>query len=186
MLGMRFPFNEKKAAQAAAYLTQLRGGRINYMALIKLLYYADRQSLVERGKPITGDRLVSMPHGPVLSRIYDRISTGNPPEHTAWYEYLTEPDHYMISLRSPEFETDELSRYEMKILEGIYRKYGHLTQWQLRDLSHRLPEWQDPQGSMIPIDPAEILRAAGHPPEEIERIAEEANEACFFESLDGR
>jgi hypothetical protein len=35
--------------------------------LIKLMYLAERLSLQRYGEPLTGDRLVSMPDGPVLS-----------------------------------------------------------------------------------------------------------------------
>ncbi|MFN7952153.1 MAG: Panacea domain-containing protein [bacterium] len=69
---MRFTFNEKKrAAQAAAHVLQRHGGRFNYMHLIKELYLADRQSLIDRGVLITGDAMFAMRHGPVLSNILD-------------------------------------------------------------------------------------------------------------------
>ncbi|MBI3089168.1 MAG: SocA family protein [Candidatus Tectomicrobia bacterium] len=181
---MRLVFNERKAAQAAAFLLRLHGGSMNYMALIKLLYLADRQALVETGLPITGDKMVSMPHGPVLSLIYDRINLGNPHDSTAWFEYITEPTHYEVELAKQGEETDELSRYEMNVLQLIYNQYGSLDKWLLRDVTHTLPEWEDPHGSSMPIDPADILRAAGKSPKEIERIVADAEELCFFNSLD--
>ena len=70
---MRFLFDERKAAQAAVYLIKKRSDQINYMKLNKLLYLADRKALFEAGQPITGDRMVSMPKGPVLSDILDLI-----------------------------------------------------------------------------------------------------------------
>ena len=76
---MRLPFNEKKATQAAAYLLRLRGGRMSYMKLIKLLYLADRISLNRRGRPITTDRYVSMDRGPVLSRTLNLITEERDP-----------------------------------------------------------------------------------------------------------
>ncbi|MGE0134681.1 MAG: hypothetical protein AB7L91_10365 [Dehalococcoidia bacterium] len=48
---MQFVFDERRAAQAAAQLLELRGGRMPYMKLIKLLYWADRESLIETGTP---------------------------------------------------------------------------------------------------------------------------------------
>ena len=75
---MRFFFDINKATQAAAHLVYLQGGKINLMALIKLLYLADREALLETGYPITGDQMVSMPHGPVLSRIYDEAKWEHP------------------------------------------------------------------------------------------------------------
>src|SRR4051812_9596906 len=52
---MRISFNEQKATQAAARLLELRGGRISYLKLIKLLYLADREALLQWGRPITTD-----------------------------------------------------------------------------------------------------------------------------------
>ena len=60
-------FNERKAAQAAAWFLRQQGGRMPHLKLVKLMYLADRQSLDEHGFPITGVLAVSMPHGPVLS-----------------------------------------------------------------------------------------------------------------------
>ena len=180
---MRFRFNERKAAQAAAHLLERHGGRLNYMVLIKLLYLADRRTLLEHGQPITGDRMVSMPHGPVLGRIYDRIAAGMIPSSAPWSEYISDPSNYEVQLVGAHPTTDELSRYELRVLDEIDARYGSLDKWVLRDLTHELPEWEDPHGSSRPIEPTTILQAAGHPPEEVERIASEAEELWFLGGL---
>ncbi len=86
---MRYLFEEKKAAQAAAYLLKLHGEPMKYFVLIKLLYLADRQSLIETGLPITGDKMVSMPHGPVLSQILDLIQAGKQDDSSPWFHYCS-------------------------------------------------------------------------------------------------
>jgi uncharacterized phage-associated protein len=151
------------------------------MALLKLLYFADRQALLEHGMPITGDRMVSMPQGPVLSRILDFITWGkaNNFRSSPWFDYVSEADGYDVRVVK-EGDTDELSRYELRVLESIDRQFGKLDRFVLRDISHQLPEWQDPHWSSLPIDPADILRAADHPPSEIQRIAAEAEELWLF------
>src|SRR5437899_2065419 len=109
---MRFAFNEKKATQAAAYLLVRHGNRMNKMVLLKLLYLADRASLVECGQPITGDRMVSMPHGTVLSMVLDRLNAGGLEQGSPWAETISPPEGYDVRLiGSP--GTDELSRYEL-------------------------------------------------------------------------
>ena len=174
---MRFAFNERKTAQAAAYLCIRRhGGPKSYMALLKLLYLADRRSLVETGRPITGDRMVSMPHGTVLSRTYDRIASGEDRPSTPWSEYVSDPVRYEVeALRE---DTDELSTYELRVLDQTHEKFGNLDQWGLRELTHGLPEYEDPHGSSITIRPADILRATDVPEDEIQRLSREA-EAAF-------
>lgn len=178
---MRFAFNERKAGQAAALLLERAGGRLPYIKLIKLLYLADRETLIETGYPITGDRMVSMPHGPVLSQVLDRISIGQQPGaegSSPWFEYVSEPEGFDVKLRQPPPEDGELSDYEIGVLSGIHKRYGGMNKWALRDLTHGLPEYRDPSGSMLPIMPEEILRAEGKTEAHIEAVRDDA-EAYF-------
>jgi uncharacterized phage-associated protein len=160
---IRLRFNEAKAAQAAARLLKLRGGRMNYLKLIKLMYLADRQALLRWGRPISTDRYVSMDQGPVLSRVYDLINGAVPPDDSPWRELISAPENYAVHLLTPDLPVGELSRAEERLLEEIFQQYGHKTRWQLRDLCHQLPEWQDPDGSAIPIDYHDILAAEKTP-----------------------
>jgi len=50
-----FIFQFHKTLQAAAYILQASGGRMNYANLLRLLYIADRECLAEEGDTITGD-----------------------------------------------------------------------------------------------------------------------------------
>jgi hypothetical protein len=126
--------------------------------------------------------MVSMPHGPVLSRIYDAAKWQSS-EDDPWYEYVFEKDVYDVYLAKPSPETDELSDYEIGVLTEIYREFGNLSQFELRDLTHRLPEWQDPNGSSFPIEPADILRLEGKSDKEIVRFTRSAEEILFLEEL---
>jgi uncharacterized phage-associated protein len=187
---MKFEFRERKAAQAAAFLLSLNRGRMKYMTLIKLMYLADRQSLIETGQPITGDRMVSMPNGPVLSMVLDAINSGKRPYSTnAWHEYVSMPEKYMVRLQKDvqqEADYDELSPYNIGVLRRVFATFGKKSQWALVRYTHTLPEWDDPQGSSRPIDPATILRESGKSDAEIERVAQRAEANAFFRSLEGR
>jgi uncharacterized phage-associated protein len=181
---MRFPFDEGKATQAAAYLLKLSGGKMPYMTLIKLMYLADRAMLAKHGRPITGDKLVSMRHGPVLSSVLNLINNG--PEDSSpspWFRYIGEPNGYDIALRS-ESPTGALSRFELNLLEGTYQRYGGMDRWELVDLLHKiLPEWRDPGFSSSDIDPAEILRAEDWDETSIDEAKQNAREDLFFATL---
>ncbi len=179
---MRYFFDERKTAQAAAYLIQLHGGQLNYMVLIKLLYLADRESWIENAQPITGDSMVSMPHGPVLSRILDLINMGKE-DSREWFNYITESDGFNVSSVESDPQNDELSRYELKLLNRINDQFGNLNKWALRDYTHTLPEWEDPNGSSYPISPVDILKDA-RSPEEIKKIAKEAEEIWFLRTME--
>lgn len=58
---IKFVFDDRKAAQAAAYLLKLNGGKMDYRRLITLLYLADREMLLKHGRTITGDEFVNVP-----------------------------------------------------------------------------------------------------------------------------
>lgn len=48
-------FNEKRAAQMAAYLLRKHGGKMSASKLMTLMYLSDRKSLELHGEPISGD-----------------------------------------------------------------------------------------------------------------------------------
>jgi hypothetical protein len=176
---MRFRFNEKKAAQAAAFVLSRHGGRFNYMHLIKLLYLADRSALIERGLPVTGDKMVSMDKGQVLSGVLDLISHGKLKDPSPWHELISEQKGLNVELASSPV-TDELSRYELNLLERVDAEFGGMDRWELIEKLHNLPEWEDPKGSSIPLQPETILRVAGISDDEIRRLTEQAEALrCF-------
>jgi hypothetical protein len=47
-----------------------------------------------------------------------------------------------------------------------------MSQWELRDYSHRLPEWRDPRGSSLPIAIQDILLGEGFTQEEASEVVE--------------
>ncbi|MBL0158268.1 MAG: SocA family protein [Bryobacterales bacterium] len=102
------------------------------MKLIKLLYLADREALLQWGRPITTDRWVSMDHGPVVSRIYSSsamsltptpIASGAVIQRNACDVTLTEP-----------VRDDELPNAEIKLIRQIFGLYGRKNRWHLRTL----------------------------------------------------
>ena len=169
---MHIQFDEAKATQAAAYFLRLRGGQMHYVKLIKLLYLADREALLRWGAPITTDRYVSMNNGPALSRVLNLITEDRTkPE---WSQYISAPmgDYEVQLLKTA--PTDSLSRAEEKLMHEVYEQYGYRNRWDLIDnVMHKLPEWRDPNGSSIPIQIRDILKAGGESEEEIRIIIRE-------------
>lgn len=182
---MRLRFNERKATQAAGLLLQLRGGKMSYMKLIKLLYLADREALLQWGRPITTDRYVSMNRGPVLSRILDLATDGEDPgAPSIWANHIGEPSGYEVRLQS-DAGRDELSDAEVELLHKIFQAYGNKSRWEMVDLTHTLPEWKNPQGGAIPITYRDILKAGGKTELEIAAIEDELEGVALVENLLG-
>jgi uncharacterized phage-associated protein len=177
---IKFILDEQKAVEAAAFLLKRHGKRMNYTALIKLLYMADRTALLDSGLPITGDYMVSMDNGTVLSGIYDLIR-GNR-QSRDWNENIKrdEGDRYYVLLVG-EVGTKHLSAYELRIIEAIDTKFGSMHWGALCDLTHKFPEWHDPEGSSNAIDPGEILRTKKSS-EEAEEILRDAHEFFLLKS----
>ncbi len=169
---MKFIFDEHKAAQAASLLLDHHGGSMPYIKLIKLLYLADRESLIESGAPITGDRFVSMRFGPVLSRVLDLIKESKPAENSVWHSYVARRRYDAVLIDA--VESDRLSEYEESVLDGIFESFGREKEWDVVARTHALPEWTDPGRSAIPIEPEDILRYAGYSDEEVQAAAEQA------------
>ena len=170
----RLRFNEEKAAQVAAKVLGLGGGRMAYLKLIKLLYFIERAAILQWGRPVTTDRFVSMPHGPVGSQIYNLICME--PEETMplspWQKCIGRVDKYDVQLiRDP--GDGELSRAESRLIADVLGRLNSKSKWELRDLSHDLPEWRDPAGSSTPLEIEDILRAEGRTDLEIETLKDE-------------
>jgi hypothetical protein len=172
---MLLDFDIKKAIAAAAYLIEHQGGTEDMFILLKKLYYADRLALIKWGKSITGDSLASLDKGPVVSGIYNLLKgTGQERNLIQWNDVIRREPEYTIVLRK-EADKGALSEREMEVLEEsrntINAIRGSIPKW----LHKNCPEWENPHGSSIPIDPSTILRTAGKSEEEI-RQTEEANE----------
>ena len=156
---MRFRFNEAKATEAAACFLRLRGGRMKYLKLIKLLYIADREALARWGRPITTDHYVSMREGPVTSNVYNLIvSEPMPSQQSIWHAHIRTVADWDVELLSDP-PNEELSRSEKSIIDYVLEKHGHKNRWDLVHETHKFPEWKDPGTSSTPITYREILRA---------------------------
>src|SRR6266481_1622930 len=112
-----FHFNALKTMQAIAALLHFHGTKeMSYLRLLKLLYIADRESLKETGRPITGDQVVAMEHGPVLSGVFDLIKG----EHSAWSvwsEFFKKNGYRVEMVRDP--GNGKLSKYETGKLRDL-------------------------------------------------------------------
>lgn len=159
-----FELNLKKAIQAVAFLLKQNhetNKTDNYMRLLKLLYFADRESLKETGRPITGDRFVAMPHGPTLSRLLDLVNqkdVGN----IEWDKYIQTEGYNIRLIQDP--GNDKLCRYEIDLLTKIWSQNREKGEWQIALESENLPEWKknDPGKSSKPISLSDVLEALGN------------------------
>lgn len=163
-------FNQVKTTQIATWLMARCGNPMDVLKLMKLLYLADRLALSRYGFTMTGDRMVSMPHGPVLSQTLDLINGAGPTAQNGWDAKIADRAGRRISLRdgvqSDRDALDELSDTDVALLEQIAGEFGSMSAWDLREYTHKhCPEWVDPNGSSQPIRYEDVYKAIGVEPE---------------------
>lgn len=159
-------YNEQKAAQIAAWFISQEGGAMPHLKLMKLMYLADRESMRVFGFPMTGDRFVSLKHGPVLSLTLSHIDDEAPSTPDGWDSWISDKANHEVALVRPATPEalDHLSRADLQVVSSIWQKFGHMKKYQIRDYTHdprNCPEWQDPNGSMLPIAYRTVFEALG-------------------------
>lgn len=182
---MKPRYKEEKTAQMAALFLRLRGGKMSYIKLLKLMYMVDREALARFGRPVSYDSFSSLEHGPILSTTYNRIKgekTLGKPE-PAWEKYITTRQGYDVKLKQ-EAPVAELSEAEIRLIREIFDQFGNWYRWKIVNYMHdHFPEWKDPGESSAPIDYSEVLRAKDKTPEEAEEIEAEIDGLAIFERL---
>jgi uncharacterized phage-associated protein len=185
-------FCEKKAAQVAAYFllrASDRQANITVLKLMKLMYLAERLSYERFGFPIIGDSLVSMPNGPVLSRTLDLINFGSSSDQSEWDALIAAKMGRDMALNDNEGlnveSLRELSDSDIEVLDSIWRKFGQWSALKLREYTHdpdNCPEWQDPDGSSVPIQLETLLSKLGYATSDVARIVDDTRKQAWINS----
>lgn len=177
-------FNEKKAAQVAAFFLMRANAALDVLKLMKLMYLAERLSFKNYGEGLVGDRLVSMPHGPVLSITHNHMNGELSSSPGGWDTWIAARAGHMLSLNDAKHAASldsllELSEADLVVLNTTWSNFGHMRGWELREYTHlHCPEWKDPDGSMIPMRPEDLFAALKLSPQQsaayVERMQQQA------------
>jgi len=131
--------NKKKYQNTILYLCQQLGGKIKgKKKLAKLLYFVDFDFYEKYQKAITGDTYKALPMGPFPVELeevtremskkkilnVDSVKEREGYFSTEVYSCISEPDASLFS------------QEELKIINRVITKYGHLNGKQLEELSH--------------------------------------------------
>ncbi|MBL7712355.1 MAG: SocA family protein [Chitinophagaceae bacterium] len=124
-----FHYEQEKAIAALMYICDYLGGEWDKYSLLKILYFAEQKHLAKYGRPISGDYIVAMKHGPVPSNSYNLVKPqyANP--------NFTEDEENIIKINGKP-DLDALSESDIEcLIESINenRNYGF---WRLRAKSH--------------------------------------------------
>jgi uncharacterized phage-associated protein len=176
---MIFRFDLKKTLQAAAVLLRHERTRtMSFLRLLKLLYIADRESIRDTGRPITGDRVLAMKHGPVLTGVYDLIR-GQHVRAPRWAHHIDTEGYLAVLRHDP--GVGELSRGDIARLEELARRFDDWDDWRLVELTHQFPEWLEnqPGDAAKPISHQDIVKAVGRGDDLDAIVQDEVDRAAF-------
>ena len=127
----------EKYVQAINYFARKStDNSINRLKLMKLIWLADRLHLLRHGKTTLDVHYVAMPHGPVPSEVYD----------VAMYPYSEYAEQYIVKSgwhaeSKAEVDLTHFAKTELNAFDEIWELFGHMDRYELRDLSHKYPEW---------------------------------------------
>lgn len=131
--------------EAFHYIITKLGTSVDRLKLIKLIYLADKYHLINYGHTITHDTYFAMPLGVVGYAAKDVLSFDDFSLSEEEYEYAstllkkTGENNFDINEKSAEY--DMLSETDISALDFVINHFGKMNQWELRDYTHKYPEW---------------------------------------------
>ncbi len=150
---LRYDFDVEKLVQAIAYMSSSGVAGLDKLKIVKLLFLADKQHLLEVGRPILGDWYSCMPYGPVPSQSYNIIRDVidadpdmKPIAEARFNEFFridrsrTHPA--LVAQKAPDL--DIFSDSEVAALDNTIQSYGKFSGADLIKLTHDDPIWQIP------------------------------------------
>jgi uncharacterized phage-associated protein len=154
MADFGFEFNLDKLIHAIALFANQGIRDLTKLKVAKLLYFADKQHLLEYGQPIIGDVYWCMEFGPVPSFAMNEMSEAI---QSSEIESSAISDssrmHEVLKVRKPlfgrypcfeakrPFDPAVFIGSEIKVLHDVSARYGSETARQLVDLTHKEPTW---------------------------------------------
>lgn len=171
-----YPDRERVLA-AMLFLMHLRPGISQYQ-VVKSVFLADKSHLNEMGRPVTFDKYVAMPEGPVPSLVYALLmdeSLFHSIYHrdAPWsHERRGRANRYFAL---EDFDSEVLSRTDLDALRQGLKKVQQMTPDQLKELLHNdrayVEAWaRRGRSKSVPMKAVKLLENEN--PEIIENLAE--------------
>lgn len=179
---MNFPVNDKKATEAVARLLDKSGGEADYLRVVKLVYLADRDSIIRRGVPIVGGRYYSMRLGPAVGEVMHFANLEK--SASGWIDRISPRRGNTLQLRHPRLEYGSLSQAELDILDAVVEEHSNRTTAALVKWCHQYcHEYEHVLWGRRDIDVESILRAGGKTADKIHRVVKEAEELAALDRV---
>ncbi len=140
-------FQEEIAtAVAGFYLQRAPHHELNDLKLMKLLYLSEREALITLGAPIMEGRYASLPNGPVVHELLNWTKPrGIGPtwdEHIRFIPHDGARSNHLVLIKEID-ASKYVSDAELRLLESVWARYRHRTKWEMVDMTHEFPEWDE-------------------------------------------
>lgn len=177
-------YNREKMLSSVLFILHELGGRTDWHSLHKILYIADKKSLVDRGKMISDNTYVRMPWGPVPSELdYLLEALRCDGAQTTYFGrpvssiLKTEGNNHVIALEAP--DTRFLSRFNIECLQYGLEVCKGLDFGERTRITHDFA-WDQAQKNGVALVKQNIAIAGGAQQDCLDYIAEmEEAEACL-------
>ena len=139
----------KKVASYIAQRYQKEfGERISEMKLHKLLYFTQRESLIQLGEPMFGENFLAWKYGPVIPDIRSSYAQ----------DRLNDmPDEAWIAANK-------------SILDFVFNQYAPKDAWSLSNLSHGELSWKRARKGLLPTENGTAIMEIADMKEDAKRI----------------
>ncbi|MGB7338928.1 MAG: Panacea domain-containing protein [Phototrophicaceae bacterium] len=150
---LTFEFDLQKALEAIIYLANKTQEQPTFMRVVKLMYLADKTSLEQYGRFISGDTYYAMKDGPVPTHTYDILKDTE--SNDKGFEVIHR--NYPTIKVHRDANLDYLSESDTICLDKTLAAFDHHPTWRLREISHDEAweaTWEEAQGNnsvIIPI-----------------------------------
>ncbi len=143
------PFEYRKAVQAINFFARANGGAITKLAVLKLIFFADRYHLRKYGRPITNDQYWAMQFGPVASAVKEMAELdslcGTERHYAANVFQKTEPEYNLQSISA--VDEDVFSESDLEALQYVWSHFGN-KHMNLVNITHQYPEWKKHEAAL--------------------------------------
>jgi uncharacterized phage-associated protein len=140
---IRYPFSIEKGVAVLQYLLSHVGGTYNYMALLKLAFFADRYHVRNHARPVSMDEYFAFEYGPAGSMLKNILLESDvifedPPIKRAL--------NHNVVLVDKEVDLDQFSKSDIKALDFSIERFASIGkryrgQFVLSEITHAYPEW---------------------------------------------
>jgi len=134
-------FNKQKSLAALLHLAN-KSGSIDLHALMKMIYWADKEHFQQYGRTITGDEYERRPYGPVPSKIYHGMINCVRLDKVWDYdlaEYFVVEGNSVMPKQLPNYR--KLSESDIAVLDHVYGEHGSKDFDELKKAVHEDPTY---------------------------------------------